>query len=305
MAIIVAACSMISVFAGILGEVIDAWEEDTPVPDYSYADYVQAGAPGAENVPAIEPVELYNEEGILIAVDSAGVYDDEYAVAVTVTNNSDRDVTVTTDYLCVNGYMYASSYLFAQVGEGDSAQYYLSFYEHDLQTVGIEQIARIQFCLNICDSDTYDSIDYTELITLETDQAGDYKQIPDDSGWELYDEDGVRILLEEMGMSYGDCILSLRIENDNDKLVCLYTEGISVNGKQVDGGMWVELLPDTYAVRSVYLFDLDDSGITGLEQIEELTLELCVDFADAASMENWDSVLSRNVTITFVPAELT
>ena len=83
------------------------------------------------------------------------------------------------------------------------------------------------------------------------------------------------------------------------------SEVISVNGKQVDGGMWVELLPDTYAVSSVYLFDLDDSGITGLEQIEELTLELCVDFADAASMENWDSVLSRNVTITFVPAELT
>lgn len=304
-AIIVAACAMVSVFAGILGEVIDAWETDTAVPEYSYADYVQAGSPGAEDVPAIEPVELYNAEGILVAVDSAGVYDDEYAVAVTVTNNSDRAVTVTTDYLCVNGCMYTSSSLYAQVEEGGSAQCYLSFYEYDLQTAGIEQVAKIQFCLDIYDADTFDPIDYTELITLETDLAGDYEQPTDDSGWELYDGDGVRILMKEMEMSYGDCLISMYIENNTDKLVNLYAEGISVNGEQIDGVMWENLLPNTRAISSVYLFDLEGDGITDLEQIEELTMELCIEFADAASMEDWNSVLSRNATITFTPAELT
>jgi len=162
-AIAVAVVSILSSVFGIIEENISA--PVAPEPEYNYEAYV------VENdIPQITPTELYNDGEIVITADSAGLYYDDYTIALGVRNDSDRDVSVNTQLLSVNGYM--MNYGFStHISSGEGRQELLQLYSYDLEAAGITQVAEIAFYLDLYDSETYDSIATTELITLETDIA--------------------------------------------------------------------------------------------------------------------------------------
>jgi len=294
-AIVIAVMSVVS----SLFSAVDSETEVQPEPEYAYGEYIYAGDQGAEGVPGIESTELFNNGPIVITADSAGLFYEDYAIAVTIMNESEQDITVSTDLMCINGYMIASSGLFTQVESGETLHDYLIAYSFDLEEAGIKQVAQMAFTLDIYDSEEYTDIAQTDLITLDTQIVDDYIQPVDDSGWELYNEDGLRIVLRSTEVSdYDDCSMILFLENETDRMVCLYDNGITLNGQGSSGVLWSTLLPHTRAIEEIYLYDLAALGIEDVSDMEEMTVELQMEY-----MTDWYVEESQNVLLTFSPAE--
>lgn len=269
-AIVVAVLSLLPAFFGILEDVTDIGA--APEPEYNYEAYVEA------DVPQIAPAELYNDGEIQITVGSAGEYYGDYAVSVMIQNDSDQDVIVSTDLLSVNGYMVDCS-LYADVPEGDSQQTFLQLDSYALEPAGITDIAEIAFYLDIYDSQTYEDIAVTDLITLETDIADGFVQPVDDSGWEMHVDDNLRMVCQGAEISpYGECDLQFYLENLSDEIVSVSTEGIWINGEEVPGFLWDILRPETRAVDSLCIYDLEELEITQLGQINEIYIEYMVEY---------------------------
>lgn len=285
------------VLSSVFGAMEYAFEEALE-PEIHYEAFIQAGGAGAEDVPGIVSVEIYNANDIVITVDGAGLYYDDYAIAVTIENGSDQDITVSSNLLSVNGYMSTSSSLFEQVEEGQTDQAFLELYSYDLENAGIKQVAQVEFYLDIYDSDEYTDIDQTGLITLQTQVAGDYVQPVDDSGWELYNDGGVRMVVRGDTLSaYGDYTVTLFMENSTDYTVCLSDSRMLINGQETDGLLWTTMRPHTRAIDRLYFSDLEELGISDISQIEELTVDLTVEY-----MDDWETVETKTDTLTFTPA---
>lgn len=297
--IVIAILSVLTPLMGLIDEAIES-VEPAPEPEaYIQEGYIAAGDPGAENVPELVADELYNGNGIRITADSAGLSYGDYTVFVTICNETERDVTVSTDLLSVNGYMLPFG-IYHDVKAGDTEQTYLTFYEYELEKAGITDIARVEFILDVYDMDSYEDIVTGELLTLETEIAKDYEQPVSAYGWELYNDDSVSILLQDMQMDdYGDVEIELHMENlsGNEASVCV--ERAWINGEEASCFLWDRLRPDTRAVDSINLYEMEELDITQWEQIEEITLELTVEY-----MDDWEILVTASEAITFDPNEI-
>ena len=98
---------------------------------------------------------------------------------------------------------------------------------------------------------------------------------------------------------FGDCELDLYMENLSGSTVNVYSGEIMVNGEAVSGYISKTLRSDTRAADRTYIYELDervDLDIEELSQIEEITIDLYVEY-----MDGWDIVESHSESITFEP----
>lgn len=304
-AVVIAIIYVISMVAGFAEELFADVEVVAPEPDYNYEQFIPAGESGAEDCPAVEPRIIYNAEGITVAVDGAGDYYGNYAISFTVTNKSDRDVEAVTELLSVNGFMTPADALYMQVAEGETVQGFLQLSEYELADQGIKQPAQIQFCLNIYDFGSYELIGWTDLVTLDTDIAESYVQPVDDTGWEIYNQDGLRIVLQSMELySYGESSMRLYAENTSNRTVMLYEQEILVNGEESYGIFWTTLRPGTRSVQTVWFGEMQEQGIDDLSQIQEVSMSLHIEFAEEGSPGMQRVEETGYITVAFSPAEL-
>lgn len=300
--LITAILAVVMVVFPLLAELVDKVGIATPEPLYPeryteefyadsyYDDYLEAGLPGAEHVRPMEPRTVYEDHGIRIAVESFGLLYDNPAVLVTITNTSDRNITVSTDSMAVNGYMMNASGLFYETQAGETVQTHLRLYAEDLEAAGIETVANVQLYLDLYDGDDYSDIDPNVRIELETSAAG-LAQPVDDSGTVVYDADGVRLIFKDMQVDdYGDAILYFFAENLTDHPVNIGADMVYLNDRETDGMLWCHLWPDTRSIDQVYIFDLSEYKIKSAADIEHIRLELAVENA-----ENWETVYETAV----------
>lgn len=217
---------------------------------------------------------------------------DDYAVYMTVFNESEEDIIVGTDLLSVNGYMQQASF-YADVPEGKAVQEALRLYTWELEEDGITDIGEIAFYLNIYEGDTYLEVARSELITITTDIADSYEPPMAPNGLDLYAGDDVLLRLTSAADDYGAVELRLYMENLSEDTVSISTTGVYINGEMADGYVWENLRPDTCVAPTIYT---GTEGITELAQIEEITLELRIEHLDG-----YEPIDSRTEIITFTP----
>lgn len=297
-AIVLAVISLVStVFEGIDtifdDPVVLEPEHEIVVNEDDWADYVEE--PGI-----IDPTVIYDDGDIRVTVDSMGQYYGESALAVTIQNDRQQNVTVSSEMLCVNGYMLSTSGLFAQVGAQETVQDYLCLDGEELEDAGIAQIGTMAFELYMYDTDDYTSIAESGLVTLETAIAQDIVQTVDDSGETLYDDNGVRVVLKSVDNRYDDCYtMTLYLENTTEETVTFSDNGIFLNGEETDGMLWNILPPNTRRVDRIYSYDLEQWGITDLSQIQDVAMELRIEF-----MEDMDQWIARETVNEKIWVEL-
>lgn len=288
-AIIIAVLSLVSTLFGIIGDLIP------DEPDYRYEDFIEVGEIGTENVPAIETVELYNDGAIIVTADFAALYYDDYTVFMTVMNESDSDIIVSTDLLSVNGYMHSSS-LYAEADAGETVQESLQLYTWELDQACIDEVAEIAFHLNIYDQHDFSDIARSELITIETEIADTYEQPEFVDGWELYRDEDMVVRLVSTALYSNDCELLLHMENLSSQTIGVSVPDSAINGKPVDGSLWTMLRPGTKVLATVWLYDTEDIS---LDQFEEISLDLSLEY-----MKDWYVDSTRITNITFNPNTL-
>ena len=125
------------------------------------------------------------------------------------------------------------------------------------------------FYLNISSSDTYNTIDTTDLITIQTSAAGTFTQEAEDSGDEVFSANNLRVVCKGLKKdSIWDGTVVFYLENNSGKAVSIYAENVSVNGYMVDVGMYSDLRPNTRMVDGMYLLNTELDSIDDIHDIE-------------------------------------
>lgn len=270
--------------------------EDAEAEDTEGAEETAAEEEAVSAAVTLESQEIYSQDGVTITTGeiSDGLIGPE--IAVTVVNDSEQNVMISSDLLSVNGFMCSTSGLYVQVAAGKSANAELTLYSYELEQAGIETVMDVAFTLSLYDSDSYEEIAATDLITLSTSASGTEEQAVDESGDVVYEDNDIKIIcrgLSDDTLWDGEVVFLL--ENDSSQTVYVSAENVSVNGFMEDVSLWVGLRSGTKAVDGMTLLDLEDLALESLDEVE--SIEFTLRISDAETWEDIDS--TEPITLTF------
>lgn len=290
-AVVMGILSLIPALFGIFESVFEDSFEAVPVSEYNMDSYV------VEYERSIETTELYGDGEIFVTADSSGLYYGEYSIAMTIENYSDRPIDVSSFDTSVNAYMIPCGFSVG-VDAGDTVQAFLILDAMELERAGITEIACVEFSLSIMDWNDWSNVITTDRLRLETPIAWNYNQPVEDSGFELYNDGSVTMRLRSAEMSApGDFILEAYLENLSGSTAYVYTAKVLVNGEETEGGLWQNLCPGTRAISSCSLWCPENLAVEDIAEIQEITLELYVDY----SSEDGMVLETYSESITFDP----
>lgn len=219
----------------------------------------------------VEETAVFEENSIKITVtglDTDGWMGPE--LKLLIENDSASNITVQTRLSSVNGFMVDSS-ISEDVVVAKKANTGILFSDSDLKNAGIETISNIQFSFHIFDTDSWDTIMDSELITVNT-SAADYVQNVDDTGDILVDSDGIKIVAR--GLDTEDSIfgpsLILYIENNTGRNLTVQARDESVNGFMIDSIMSTDISSGNKALTELTFMssDLEENSIEEINEIE-------------------------------------
>lgn len=238
---------------------------------------------------------LYEKDSIKVTVKG---YEDSLfgpAIKLLIENDSTKNILITSDSVSVNDYMMPTAALYAEVAAGKKANESLALMSSELDQSGIETIANIQFYLKVQDPETWEVVDTTDLLTLNTSAEG-YEQPVDASGDVLYDSNGIKVVCKGLKQDIiWDGTVVFFIENSCGKEISVYAENVSVNGFMTQAGLWSDLRDGTRIIDGMSMIDLSDIEIENIDQIKNIEFNLRI--VDA---NTWDEIVTTDaMTLNF------
>ena len=163
----------------------------------------------------IEETELLNKNGIILiakSLDKNSFWGP--VIKVYVENTTDGNLTLSLQNLSVNGIM-MSDLSSINVAAGKKANDEITIFSSDLEEAGIDVIADIEFQFHIYDSDSWNDVMKTDVLSLHTSAYDGFTFEVDTSGEVLYDKNGIQIIskgLTEAGFLSGPTLKLLIIK---------------------------------------------------------------------------------------------
>lgn len=244
----------------------------------------------------IEEAVVFDQGGIRITAKSfnaKGTFGPE--VKLLIENDGSKSVTVQTRNASVNGYM-IETMMSTDVAPGKKANDTLTFMRSDLDTAGITTIADIEFSFHIFDSESWDTIYDSDMIRIETSAAAGFTYTYDDSGNQVYNDNGVEIVvkgLSESGSWLGPAVV-VYIYNSGSRDITVQARDVSINGFMVESIFSSDVVVGKHAIDTITFLssDLEENGIESIESVE-LSFHVF-------DMESWDTIVDTSpVTINF------
>lgn len=242
------------------------------------AETSYAGASEAEqetqDVTLAETV-LFDQDGIRIT--AIGLSTDSLfgpELNLLVENDSAQNIVVQPNYCMVNGYM-MDCLLSADVAAGKKANDTLDFLSNALARCGIETITDIELDLVVSDGDSWQTLYETGPVILQTSAVGQYTQTYDDSGEEIYNQNGIRVVAKSVNDDLFGMGIKFYLENNTDKAVIVNADNVSVNGYMMTDLFYSDLAPRSHAVDTLTLLgsELEDNHIDTITDAE-LSLQI-------------------------------
>ena len=242
------------------------------------AETSYAGASEAEqetqDVTLAETV-LFDQDGIRIT--ATGLSTDSLfgpELNLLVENDSAQNIVVQPNYCMVNGYM-MDGLLSADVAAGKKANDTLDFLSNALARCGIETITDIELDLVVSDGDSWQTLYETGPVILQTSAAGQYTQTYDDSGEEIYNQNGIRVVAKSVNDDLFGMGIKFYLENNTDKTVIINADNVSINGYMMTDLFYSDLAPRSHAVDTLTLLgsELEDNHIDTITDAE-LSLQI-------------------------------
>jgi len=225
---------------------------------------------------------LYDQDGVRITatgLDMQAVLGPE--LSFQVENSTQQNLVVQPEWCTVNGYM-MSDLFSADVAAGKKANDTMYFPSSSLERCGIDTVTDIAMELKILDGETYQTLATTGTVTLQTSAAGSYTQTYDDSGEEIYNANGIRVVMQRQAEDLFGQEIHFYLENTSDRAVVVQSEDVSVNGYMISNWLYADLIPGAHAVEALTLFtsDMEENGIETIE-----TVELALNIVDAETYQ--------------------
>lgn len=289
--------SAATIFTGCGSSSSSAGSKDISTVTTSDASGTGADAGSSKDAVTVAEQVLYDANNVKIT--ATGLSEDDSWLGTSLTllieNNSDQSLTIQARDANVNGYMVDTS-MSANVAAGMKANDSLVFQTSGLEECGIEQIASMEFSFTMLNSDTFETVFDSDVITVNTSIAEGYTQTYDDSGTVLLDANGIKIVGK--GLSTDDSFwgpgVILYIENNSDQNITVQTRDTSINGFMVTSTISESVLVGKKAITAVQFYDsdLESNGITDITSVN-----LSFHIFNSAS---WDAILDSDpITITF------
>lgn len=218
---------------------------------------------------------LFDQDGIRIT--ATGLSTDSLfgpELNLLVENDSAQNIVVQPNYCMVNGYM-MDGLLSADVAAGKKANDTLDFLSNALARCGIETITDIELDLVVSDGDSWQTLYETGPVILQTSVAGQYTQTYDDSGEEIYNQNGIRVVAKSVNDDLFGMGIKFYLENNTDKTVIINADNVSVNGYMMTDLFYSDLAPRSHAVDTLTLLgsELEDNHIDTITDAE-LSLQI-------------------------------
>lgn len=232
-----------------------------------------ANATEADAGLSIEEQVLIDQDGIRVT--ATGIEYDTLmgaGIKLLLENNTDRNVMVGCNALIVNNYMISD--LFAsEVAASKKANDTMYMMSSDLKAAGISNIGQIEIYFHVYDSSTYDTLFDSDVITIQTSKYGemDLEAEEEESGYELWNQDGVRIVGKYVDEnSFWGAGVLLYIENTSGRNVGITCDNMSINGFMVTSIFSATVYNGKKSFDDITIFasDLEDNGIDKINDIE-------------------------------------
>lgn len=243
--------------------------EESSASDETEGSFVSDEANESDDL-SIEEQVLWETDGVKIT--ATGLEDDSFwgrSVNVLVENNSDKDITVYSDAMIVNGYM-IDDLTCIEVSAGNKVNDSINLFESDLEAAGIENIGQIEMYLHISDDD-YNTIAESECITIKTSLFDSMDTAGDTDGVTLLEQDGIKIVGKYVDEdSFWGAAALLYIENNSDKNVTVRTEDVSINGFMITSFCYEDIYAGKKAFTTVDFLSsaLEENNIESIDNIE-------------------------------------
>ncbi len=222
-------------------------------------------------LPTIKEQVCFEKEGVKVTavkLDSEMIGGDY--IQLLVENNSKKDYTVGCTALIVNNCMISDLFV-SDVAAGKKSNEKMYLLSSDLEAGGIENIGQIEIYFHMYEKDDYSNEIKIDPVVIKTSDFDKMDAKPDDSGHELYNKDGIRIIGKYVDENsfWGKSVL-LYVENKSGKIARISCDDISVNGFMVSGLFSSTVYNNKYAIDSIDLLssDLEDNNIKSIDDIE-------------------------------------
>lgn len=238
---------------------------------------------------------IFEKDGIRITAKSLVM--DEFwgpGIKVLIENDSTQNITVQTRNCSVNGLMLEPMFS-CDVAAGKKANDTIQFMNSDLDDAQISVIANIEFLLHIFDSDTWDDIVDSDIITLNT-SATDYVQIYNDSGFTAYDDGSIKIVIQKLNSedSFWGSDVYVYAENNTNENITIQVRDVSIDGFMIDPMFSCDIAANKKSYDTITFMesDLEENDIT---DITELELKFHIFNSDT-----WNGIVDTDIiTVTF------
>ncbi len=218
------------------------------------------------------------EEQVLIDQNDVKITAKEYVldtiwgdgIKLLVENNSDKNVTVSCRALIVNNYMITDLFS-CSVAAGKKANETLNLSSSGLKAAGISEVGQVEVYFHVYDSDSWDGIFDTDVVTIKTSAFDSMDTTPDDSGKELYNEGGIRIVGKYVDEdSFWGAGILLYMENNSGKNIGISCDNFSVNGFMLMPIFSCDIYNGKMAIDDITLLssELEENDIEKIEEVE-------------------------------------
>lgn len=219
----------------------------------------------------IDEQVLFEQDGLKVTATeyvTDSVFGD--GINLLIENNGSTDVGLGCNALIVNDYM-ISDLFSSTVAAGKKDYETLSLSSSGLKAAGIENVGQIEIYFHTFDADSYMTISDIDCVTIKTSAYDIMDSTPNDSGQEIYNSDGIRIVGKYVDEnSFWGAAVLLYIENNSGKNKVIQCDDMSINGFMVTPYFSCTIYDGKKAIDDITLMstELEENNITSVDDIE-------------------------------------
>lgn len=232
----------------------------------------------AEEPEQADSADVTIEEQVLVDRDGIKVTAKEYVtdsiwgdgIKLLIENNSEITAMVSCDALIVNNFMITDLFV-SEVAPGKKANETMYLSSSELKAAGIEKVGQIEVYFRASDSETYDTIFDKEYVSMQTSEFANMDTAPADTGMELYNEGGIRIVGKTVDEnSFWGTAIVLYTENTSGRNVNISVDEMSINGFMMSPFFSTTVYNEKMSIDDITIFstDLEENGIETIEEVE-------------------------------------
>lgn len=221
----------------------------------------------------IEQKVIFEQDGIIITATGLD-FDSSFMgpeIKLLIENNTEKNLCIQSRNVSVNGYM-VSTTMSAEISSGKKTNDSLTIDRSSMEACNIEDIAYVDFSLHIFNNDSWDDSIDTEMIHIDTSSIDSYMQSYDDSGENIYENEGIKIVSKGISedSSFMGPSLVIYAENNTENAITIQSRDVSVNGFMVDPIFSCEVMPGKRAIDSITFMssDIEENQIKSIDEIE-------------------------------------